>query len=122
MATKKNEKTAEDRAHEAIRHWITTGDPIKARDIKRALDAGEDVDPALLNLTSVRPRAGVDMEEVGGVPPRTGKGSGVDNWREFAKSTSDMDPEVIDSMSKDDIVAALESTGVIPAEEDEEDE
>ena len=118
MATKKNEKTAEDRAQEAIRHWISSGDPIKARDIQRALEAGEDVDPALLNLTRVRPRAGVDMEEVGGVPPRTGKGSGVDAWREFAKATSDMDEEVIDTMEKADIIASLESTGVIPEEEE----
>lgn len=121
MLKKKEESKGEHemRVADAIRYWTNLGDPIKARDIRRAQEKGEAIDPALLNTGRVKPRPGVDMAEVGEAPPRTGRGSGVDNWREFAKATSDMDAEVIDTMTKDDIIAALVATDVIPEEEEE---
>ena len=46
-------------------------------------------------------------------PPLTGKGSGNFPWRKFAKEVSDMDPEIIDSMGKTDIITVLRDKGVI---------
>lgn len=41
-------------------------------------------------------------------PPRSGKGSGVDAWREFA-AHPDVDLDVADDASKDDIIAAYDA-------------
>ena len=46
-------------------------------------------------------------------PPLTGKGSGNLPWRAFAKEVSDMDPEIIDSMGKQDLITVLRDKGVI---------
>ncbi len=46
-------------------------------------------------------------------PPLIGKGSGIVAWQNFAKEVSDMDPEVIDAMSKPDIMTVLKDKGVI---------
>ena len=46
-------------------------------------------------------------------PPFTGKGSGAVPWRAFAKTTSDMDHETIDAMSKTDLITVLKDKGVI---------
>jgi hypothetical protein len=67
---------------------------------------------ALYRVSEVKPEK--KMEEVIYVPPNTtGKGSGVTNWRSFAKKVSDMDPEIIDSMEKSDIITVLRDKGVI---------
>ena len=46
-------------------------------------------------------------------PPMVGKGSGNLPWRAFAKQVSDMDPEIIDSMGKQDLITVLRDKGVI---------
>lgn len=55
------------------------------------------------------------QEEVDSLPepPRSGAGSGADQWRSFAKTISDMDPEVIDTMSRDEIINVLEEAELI---------
>lgn len=115
------EVSYDERVQNAIRHWTVNGDPIKARDINRYLAKGEKVPPGLLNLSRVAPTVEVDLEGEGvEIPNRKGPGSGVNAWREFALATTDMDKEVVSTMTKEDLIAALESNGVIPAEEDEE--
>lgn len=116
----KKETTGVDSAEmvaNAIRHWTSVGEVIKARDLRRQLESGEDIDPKLLHVGRVKPTA--DVAEVMEEPARTGRGSGINNWREFAKAMTDMDPEVIDAMEKDELILALESNGVIAAEEEE---
>jgi hypothetical protein len=116
----KKETTGVDSAEmvaNAIRHWTSVGEVIKARDLRRQLESGGDIDPKLLHVGRVKPTA--DVAEVMEEPARTGRGSGINNWREFAKAMTDMDPEVIDAMEKDELILALESNGVIAAEEEE---
>lgn len=120
MAKKETEEEFRERVANAIRTWTSRGEVINARDLTRQLAQGvEHVDVTLLNTGRIKPKPGVDMEEVGEAPPREGRGSGVKAWREFAKATSDMDADVIDSMEKEELIASLISTGVIPAEEEE---
>lgn len=45
------------------------------------------------------------------MPPTSGKGSGVNAWKEYAKAVSDLDPETIDDMTKDDLIAVLTDEG-----------
>lgn len=47
-------------------------------------------------------------------PPRSGKGSGVEAWREFADRKG---VGTDDEMSRDDVIAACEAAGVIEREE-----
>lgn len=47
-------------------------------------------------------------------PPTTGPNSSTDRWRRFAKKVSDMDPEVIDSMGRNDLITVLADRGIIP--------
>lgn len=104
---------------EASRYWYLKGEVMMWRDCQRALQNDEMPDKSVLNLTNVKPQTDVDMEEVE-IPPRSGIGSGVAKWREFAKEVSEMDPEVIEAMSKDDLIAELETMGIIEAEEESE--
>lgn len=120
MAKKETEEEFKERVAVAIRTWSSKGEVMNARDLTRQIALGpEHVDVTLLNTGRVRPKPGVDLEEVGGPPPREGRGSGIKAWKAFAHATSDMDAEVIDSMEKEELIAALISTGVIPAEEEE---
>jgi hypothetical protein len=120
---KKTEETGVDAAEKvanAIRHWSSIGEVIKARDLRRQLAAGGPIDPKLLHVGRVKPTA--DVEDVMEEPARTGRGSGIKNWQEFAKAMTDMDPEVIEAMEKDELILALESNGVIATEEEDETE
>lgn len=46
-------------------------------------------------------------------PPFTGKGSGNGPWQKFALEMSDMDPEVISSMGREDIITILKDKGIL---------
>lgn len=111
----------DQRVQDAIRYWTVNGDPIKARDINRALANGEEVPTHLLNLTRYKPTTEVDMDEIE-IPKRKGKGSALEKWQDFARATSDMDEEVIKTMTKEDIIAALEENGIVPKEGEEDQE
>jgi hypothetical protein len=47
-------------------------------------------------------------------PPRSGRGSGIEAWRQFAEANG---VDTDDEMSRDDVIAAVESAGVIEREE-----
>jgi hypothetical protein len=47
-------------------------------------------------------------------PPRSGRGSGIEAWRAYAEANG---VGTDDEMSRDDIIAAAESAGVIEREE-----
>ncbi|MFI7239670.1 hypothetical protein [Streptomyces cyaneofuscatus] len=59
-----------------------------------------------------QPGGGTPPTEVE-APPRSGKGSGIDAWREFAER---QDLEVPAEASRDDIIAACEAAGLIEPE------
>lgn len=50
-------------------------------------------------------------------PPLSGKGSGVEAWREYAVSVTDLDPETAEDMSKEDLVEILTDQGFIAKDE-----
>jgi len=86
--------------------------------IRLALEAGEmPNDPNLLSDGGVRTDAPVHPSVDLTPPSRHGKGSGKDKWIEFAAVVSDMDPEMLARMSRDDIIATLEAKGNLPADE-----
>lgn len=47
------------------------------------------------------------------VPPLTGKGSGLKQWQSFARQVSTIEPEVIEAMSRNDLITVLADRGVI---------
>lgn len=54
--------------------------------------------------------SGGDVE----APPRSGRGSGIEAWRQFAEQR---DVEVPAEASREDIIAACEAAGVVEREE-----
>jgi hypothetical protein len=61
----------------------------------------------------IAPAEAADGRERVPAPPRSGRGSGLDAWQAFAV---DHDVEFPDGASRDEIIAACERAGVIPAE------
>lgn len=117
-SSKGREPTAEE-VQNAIRENFRRGRPEKAFKIRALVAAGEPVTYDLLDFSGLKSEKVV--EGVLEVPPRAGKGSGVENWKEFAKTTSDLDEEVIESMNRDEIIDMLEAKQIIPPlEQDEE--
>lgn len=50
-------------------------------------------------------------------PPATGPNSTTDAWRKFAHKVSDIEPEIIDSLGRNDLITILVDRGVIEAPE-----
>lgn len=127
---KKTEKAEEKAAEKAalkdtevadmVRHWHRIGRPERAHQLKELYRAGEDIPYQLLDKAGVK--AEKDLVGKVDVPPRTGRGSGVDSWREFAAEVSDFDQSVLDEMSRDEIIQILEDREIIPALDEENDE
>ena len=67
---------------------------------------------ALYKVSSIKPEVKTP-EKVYDHPPFTGKGSGKGPWLAFAKKVADTDPEILESMSKSDIVTILKDKGII---------
>ncbi len=71
----------------------------------------------LYKTSEVTPEKKVE-EVIYSPPPLTGKGSGRNPWRTFAKKVSDMDSDIIDSMEKSDIITVLTDKGIISQPKD----
>ena len=99
-----------------IRELRVGGDPIAAMKLQQALDADEMPDESQLSDGAVHTDAPVKRGTDLTVPPRTGKGSGLKKWQEFAAKITDTDSEVLSRMQRDDIVKMLVAKGNIPDE------
>lgn len=99
-------EAATSKAMEAIRYWSDRGDPMKVRDIRKAMNSGKDIPIELLRI----PGSGLEA------PPRFGRGSGRDNWITYAKEVSDIDHEVIEAANREELIAQLEALGLIAQE------
>ena len=104
----------------AMRLHTAKGDPVKAFAIQDHITNKTRAPKELLYFGEVRP-TGEFSGEVPDMPPRVGKGATISAWADFAKRTSDLEHEIIDSMSRDDIIRALEAQGVIPRAEKQPD-
>lgn len=71
------------------------------------LRAGDEVPEGLTLGGHVLEAAAVKPETV--APPKAGPGSGASKWREFAAASGH---QVDESMSRDDVIAALEAAGI----------
>ena len=97
--------------------WTRRGHPEKSLQIKRAVRDGIEVGKDLVIHSMIDPDNAKSL--TGFVPPpRTGRGSGVEQWRDFAFEMTDIDEAVVDEMTREDIIALLEDEGVIGREED----
>ncbi len=91
-----------------------TGHPSTVQRIDLAVSEGKPFTKvqALYKVSKIKPEK--QMEKmIYDSPPLTGKGSGKGPWQSFAKKVSDMDPDIIDSMGKSDIITVLRDKGVI---------
>ena len=102
MATARRELNRTGNSSAAIRItvWMEDGRPFK--EIQK-----------IYQPVKVKPEVVTPLDDIPKQPPIHGKGSGNKSWRAFAKAVSDMDPEIIDSMSAPDLVTVLKDKGVI---------
>ena len=105
---------------EAINKFIRAGQPENKAKIEAQMQAfvpfNEIVMPDAPQSKTLKPETKIDPELVE-EPPRRGPGSGKGAWVEFASLVSDMDEEVIDQLSRDELVQILIDRDVILAEE-----
>lgn len=71
------------------------------------LRAGDEVPEGVTLGDHVFDAAAVELESI--APPKAGPGSGAPKWREFAAASGH---PVDESMSRDDVIAALEAAGI----------
>lgn len=102
-------------ARVARNQWANMGYVSEQMEIQRLIAAGEEVPENLLHPRrgNTGPQANADNPAAYEAPPRSGKGSGVDNWREFALLTTEMDEDAVANMDRDDIIEVLETRGII---------
>ena len=102
MATAKRElsRTGHPSAVTLITVWMEEGRPFK--EIQK-----------IYQPVKVKPEVVTLPGDIPIQPPTHGKGSGNKPWRAFAKAVSDMDHEIIDSMSAPDLITVLIDKGVI---------
>jgi hypothetical protein len=91
---------------EAIRDSHKHGRPQDAQRLRQALDAG-------VYAELIGSGEAPIPEPLPDSPPRRGRGSGTDNWVEYAKLISQIDHEVIETAQKDDIIGMLEANGLL---------
>lgn len=82
-----------------IRELRRTGKPEKAAEIQAALDRNEYF-------------FGSKDAPVEDIKPPS-KGAKLEAWVEFAKKHSQIDPEVIDNTSRDDLIKMLKANGLV---------
>lgn len=100
--------------HRAFNYWHTHGYPEKASVLWECIQQKRRPPANLLpsNLTGINPETTIDPSSLE-VPPRTGRNATHLIWREFAKKVIDMEPEIVDTLERGDIIGILEDKGVI---------
>ena len=112
------------RLQSQIQKYRLAGQPELAQRLRMQMQADIPFDeiklPDAPSAPEVRPETNIESGLVE-VPPRTGKGSGTQEWRAFAKLVTDIDGNVIDSLGRNELIGVLEDRGVIDKEELPED-
>ena len=65
----------------------------------------------------IRPEVGVNLDEIGDMPPRTGPEATTEAWRHFAAAVTDIEEEVLDNLGRGDIIDLLIDKGIINEED-----
>lgn len=109
---------------QAVSEYQRTGDPQAAYRLEAQMAdhtpfseiALDDAAIARRGRPTIRPETTVNLSLVE-EPPRAGKGSGQPAWVIFAEMVTDTEPEVLDSLGRDEIIQLLIDRDVIDAPE-----
>jgi len=110
-----------DKLNQASRNYQRTGYPQKSNAIVEQMSNSvpysdiEMPDSTLVSET-LRPETPIDTKLIE-IPPRTGPGSGHGVWVEFAELVSDMDPEVIEQFTRNELIDILVDRDIINEED-----
>lgn len=97
----------------ALRELNRTGNPTLVRDMEMLI-ADEAPFSKVIKIAKDHFAPVVKPEvPVADLPDAPARNAGTPKWQSFAKQVSDMDPEVVDSMSRKDIITVLEDKGII---------
>lgn len=101
----------------AYHHWTMKGYPERAKVLWECIQQGRRAPANLLMLEpgGVRPETSVDPSTIE-APPRVGPDASAAAWKTFIKKTVDIEPEIVDRMSRKDLIAMAESKGIIEKE------
>ena len=89
-----------------IREHKTAGRPQVAAPVQKALQEGY----------YYMPEPEPEPEPLPEPPPRHGPGSGGPKWKKWALEMTALDPELVESAKKDDLIAMLEANGMLDKE------
>lgn len=103
----------------AIREHSRQGNPQKAYRLRELRSSGEEVPYDLVDFSGIKSEKPVSGKLE--APPRSGRGSGEEAWRQFAEKVSDFDMAILEAMSRDEIIEVLEKREIIPVAGEEED-
>lgn len=99
---------------QAIRKHKLAGKPEVAAKITALVAEGSPVPRHLVYDSDIKPEKFLPKNLE--IPPRAGPGATHEAWLEFALDTTDMEREVVEKMSRKDIISMLEVKKVIPKE------
>lgn len=103
-----------------MRELRRVGKPEIANALREKFYAGELVEPAEYTTGPITTSAiGLTEEELI-PPPEVGKGSGQPKWAAFAERVSDLDPELLRQLGRDDIIVQLKQLGIYHPDDDVE--
>ena len=102
----------------AKREWGRKGHPDKAALLAHYFDREEMPPNDLMSFGDIKPEKRVDV--LPEMPARAGRGATKKLWKEFALATIEIEEEILERMTRDEIVMMLETKKVIPREEETE--
>lgn len=99
----------------AIPMWHMKGYPEKAAVLEECLRQNRRAPANLVYFGEMQPETAINPTNLK-IPPRYGPTATLEAWAEFAKLTTDLEPEIIDKMVRKDIIEVLEIRKIIPTE------
>lgn len=104
-----------------IRDLRRTGKPFEAEALEGALRNDENPPASLMGKGKFKPEKSINVPLADLViPPRSGRGSGKNAWAELALTVMDVEPQVIEALSRDEVIDLLEARGIIGPEDEDE--
>lgn len=105
----------QEQIHNKVRQLRDHGKAQAGLLLRDRFKRGELIEAWEYGITNVKPeREGIIDARILEPPPHTGRNSGADKWREWMKQVSDIDPEIIDNLTRKDIVELAQERGILP--------
>ena len=105
---------------QAQKDFRITGNPGKAQKVALMIENEHSYQDIMSYVEGGRPttvKPEVPTTDLPPIPDYTGTKATNKAWRSFAKKVTDMEPDVIDSMGRSDIITILSDKGIIPGPE-----